>query len=140
MGAKARSVVAVVIGLAVAVLLIAIVEAVSSQVYHRPSGLDTADPAVMREYITALPAGAFAFVLVGWALGTFAGAWTAAKLAGRAPQRHANIVGTLLLGTGVANMLMLPHPAWVWVLGVIVFVGCGYGGGWVAARSAGMAA
>ena len=140
MGAIARSVVAVVIGLAVAALLIAIVEAVSSQVYRMPSGLNTADPAVMRQYVRTLPAGAFVFVLIGWALGTLAGAWIAARVAGRSPRLHANIVATLLLGTGVANMLMLPHTAWVWVLGVIIFVACGYGGGVLAARRPGKAA
>ena len=102
--------------------------------YPFPRDLNASDSAAMRDYIRTLPAGAFVFVLIGWALGTLAGAWTAARMAGRSPQLHGNIVGTLLLGTGVANMLMLPHPAWVWILGVITFVACGYGGGRLAAR------
>ncbi|OLC51001.1 MAG: hypothetical protein AUH43_03705 [Acidobacteria bacterium 13_1_40CM_65_14] len=135
MAAIARSVLAVLTGMVVAALVVAIVEAISSQIYPLPRGLNAADPVAMREYIKTLPAGAFVFVLIGWALGTLAGAWTAARLAGHSPQLHGNIVGTLLLGTGVANMLMLPHPAWVWILGVITFVACGYGGGRLAARA-----
>jgi len=104
-------------------------------VYPFPRDLNASDSAAMRDYIRTLPAGAFVFVLVGWALGTLVGAWTAARLANRSPMVHANIIATLLLGTGVANMLNLPHPAWVWVVGVIAFVGCGYIGGRLAARA-----
>jgi hypothetical protein len=130
-----RSALAVLAGVAVAAIVVAIVEAISSQVYRAPPGLNLADPAAMREFIRGLPAGAFVFVLAGWALGTLTGAWTAARLADRSPLVHGNIIGTLLLGTGVANMLMLPHPAWMWVLGVIAFVACGYAGGRLAARA-----
>lgn len=130
-----RSVLAVLAGVAVAAIVVAIVEAISTLVYRAPPGLNLADAAAMREFIRDLPAGAFVFVLVGWALGTLTGAWTAARIANRSHLVHGNIIGTLLLGTGVANMLMLPHPAWVWVIGVIAFVACGYAGGRLAART-----
>jgi hypothetical protein len=69
------------------------------------------------------------WVLAGWAIGTLAGAWVTARIAGRRHLLHGALIGGLFLALGVANMLMLPHPAWVWVCGVSAFVLSGYLGG-----------
>jgi hypothetical protein len=86
--------------------------------------------------MAALPRAALLLVLVGWALGTFAGAYVAGRLARRVPIAHGLVVGVLFLAAGVANMLMLPHPIWMWMAGVAAFLAGGYGGGRLAARKA----
>lgn len=44
-----------------------------------------------------------------------ASAWVATRLgAGRHPA-HGLIVGTLFLAAAIANMAMLPYPAWFWL-------------------------
>jgi hypothetical protein len=134
--AAGRSILAVLAGSIVAGVLIAAVEAVSSSVYPLPPGVDHHDYESLRQYVEQLPLGAFLLVLVAWAIGTFAGAWVAARLATRARFAHGLVVGALFLLAGVLNMLMIPHPAWMWAGAVLVFVVCSYLGARLADVSA----
>jgi hypothetical protein len=51
-----------------------------------------------------------------------------ARLAPSRGQVHGFFVGALLLGASVANMLMLPHPAWFWFAAVAVLAAGTYAG------------
>jgi hypothetical protein len=64
------------------------------------------------------------------------GAWVAGKLAGRTQLMHGLIVGALFLLAAISTMLMLPHPAWMWVGAVVELVGCSYLGARGATASA----
>lgn len=121
-----RSVLAFLVGAVVAGVLIAVVEAVSSAVYPLPPGLDIHDREAMRQHVDTLPIGAFLFVLVAWAVGSFAGSWVAARLATRARLGHGLAVGALFLLAGVLTMLSIPHPWWMWVGGILALAGCSY--------------
>ena len=79
-------------------------------------------PARVRAAIAALPTGAFAMLLVAWSLGALAGASVAAVMARGRPRRAALIVGAVLLAATIANLVMIPHPAWVSVLGPLLIV------------------
>ena len=39
------------------------------------------------------------------------------------------IIGFIFLAGGIANMLMIPHPIWVWIVALPAFLVCGYAGG-----------
>jgi len=129
-----RSVLSVLLGAIVAGVLIACLELLGSKIFPLPPGTDPMDMEAVKAAMANVSMGALLFVLFGWFVGTIAGAWSAARVAGRAPAVHGLIVGVLLLAGGIANMLMLPHPAWFWVLGVAVFVLAAYLGSRLAAR------
>jgi len=133
MKAIGRSVLAVLVGAIVAVGLISGIEAISSAVYPMPPGVDLHDHAAMREYVHSLPIGAFLFILAAWAIGPCAGAWVAARIAGRAKLIHGLIVGALFLAGGIMTMLVIPHPAWMWIGGIAALAGCSYLGARIAA-------
>jgi hypothetical protein len=57
-------------------------------------------------------------VLAAWGLGTFAGAWVAARIAPGGQLAFGLAIGVVALLAGVAIMLHIPHPLWMWVLGV----------------------
>jgi hypothetical protein len=124
-----RSVLAVLAGAIVAAAVIAVVEAISSVVCPLPPGLDLHDHEAMRQHADQLPIGAFLLVLVAWAAGTLTGAWAAGLLAGRSPVAHGLVVGVLFLIAGLLTMLMIPHPRWMWVGGIVLPLACGYAGG-----------
>ncbi len=128
-----RSILAVVAGIVTGGLLISGVEMISNMVYPLPADADPSDMEAMAAHIATLPSGAFLFVLAAWAVGTLCGAWVAAKIAGRSFIVHGAVIGTVFLLLGVANMLMFPHPIWVWIAGIAIFIGCGYAGGRLAA-------
>jgi hypothetical protein len=131
-GAIVRSFFAIVLGAVVAGILIAVIEAASSFVHPLPPGVDPNDRAALREAMANIPVGALVIVLLAWAVGTFAGAWLAARLARRASVLHGMIVGVLLLVAGVANLIIL--PLWFWILGVAVFLPAAYLGARLAPR------
>jgi hypothetical protein len=133
----ARSVLAVFLGLVLAVVTIVVLESVGHAVYPPPLGLDLSDPASLRAHVANMPTGAFLLLLLGWFLGAFAGSWLAARLARRAPTPHALVVGGVLVAATVANVSMIPHPAWVVVLGLLGLLPSAYAGAWLAGRGKG---
>ena len=131
-----RSVISVVVGIIAGVLAIALVEAVGHQVYPPPEGIDVNDREAMKEMVDSAPVGALLFVLAAWAIGAAVGGWLAVRLGGSGP-RGPFIVGLVLLAFGVTNMLMIPHPTWFFVVGVILFLPAALGGGRLAHRPEG---
>jgi len=121
-----RSVLAVVFGLILGAAVILAVQALGHQVYPIPEGLDVRDPEALKAYVAEAPVGVLLFVLAAYALGSFAGGAFAGWYARRAPATHGLIVGAVLLAGGVANLLMIPHPAWFAVACVAVFVPAAY--------------
>ena len=130
-----RSILAVLAGGIVCGIIVFAVEAISSQIYPLPPGIDLTDPDAIRAAVAQLPLGAYLFVLFAWFLGVFAGAWVAARLAPGSPVVHGMIVAGLVLVATVVNLVALPHPAWMWVgapAAILV-------GGWLGARLGGRA-
>src|SRR5262245_42848382 len=97
-----RSVLAVLAGAVVAFVLIAAIEILGGKIYPLPADAD--DPEEMAAAMARAPVGAFLLVLLGWAVGTVGGAWTAARVAGRSHLLHGIAVGALLLCAAVVNL------------------------------------
>lgn len=96
------------------------IEGISSLIYRMPVNMDINDKEAVATWIGTLPVGAFIFILVAWACGCFLAAFVARRLA---PQRGAmaGLVAWLLITLAtIANLLMIPHPIWVSVAGVLV--------------------
>jgi hypothetical protein len=129
MKAILRSVAGVFFGACLATGVIILVEQISGRMYPPPPGLDYGDTEAWKAYIASLPVGAFLMILLAWGLGTFAGAWICAKVAGRAKLAHGLVLATLLLFAGVSNMFTIPHPIWMWPSAFAVFAFAGVAGG-----------
>ena len=124
-----RKILAVVAGVILAGIVVYAVEAIGHQVYPPPEGLDMKNMEAMKAYVATLPAGALLFVLLAYALGSFAGGWLAAKIA-RTSQIHLPLtVGGVQLLFGIINIVMIPHPTWFAIASVIVFLPAAYLGG-----------
>jgi hypothetical protein len=95
-------------------------------IFPSPAGMDPTNMESIKANIGKLPVGAFVWLLVTWALAAFAGAWVAARLAASGKLAFGLAIGTLGLLGAVATMLMIPHPIWVWVLGVAEFLPAAY--------------
>jgi hypothetical protein len=125
-----RVAVGIVSGLVVAFLCVFAVESIGHGLYAPPAGLDINDPADQARVIDAMPAAAKAMVLLAWFVGALAGAWTANRIGARSIAGWA--VALLAVAAGVATMLMIPHPAWMWVGGIALPLLAG----WIADRMA----
>ncbi len=107
-----RKIAAVLTGIVVAFALVFVIEMIGHRVYPPPSDLDFTQPDIVAGYMQTLPAGAFMFVLAGFALATLAGGFVAARIARSQAFLFAGIIGALMLAATVANLLMIPHPLW----------------------------
>ena len=117
-----RSILAVVVGVILAGVVVLAVESIGHIVYPPPADLDASNPEALKAYVAHAPIGVLLFVLLAWAAGSFVGGWSAARIARRAPSFHAMIVGSLVLLSGIATMLMIPHPLWFWIAGILAIV------------------
>jgi hypothetical protein len=126
MKAGLRTVGAIVGGIIAAYIVIFVAELLTSRIYPMPAGVSPANAGAMRTWIQQLPIGAFALVLCGWAIGAFAGGIVAGRIERVAWARDAIIVGALLLAASVANMISIPHPAWMWVGAFLLIVPAAY--------------
>lgn len=105
------------------------VETLAHTIYPPPPEFDPTTPAGMAAIMGRAPVGALLMVLLAYALGTCVGAFVAAKLAATGPQSKAMIVGIVLLVFGISNLLAIPHPVWMAIGTLLVFLPAAWLGG-----------
>ena len=122
-----RSVGSVVVSLAVALVLVIVVEVASAVLHPFPPGFDgTHDQ--MIEHVARYPGWVLALAAVAWGAIMFISTWLATRLgAGRHPA-HGVAVGLLLFSAAVFNMYLLPYPIWFELLNLVLFLLGGYFG------------
>lgn len=114
-----KNIAAGIAGVIIAVALVWLIEMIGHSVYPPPPDLNFADPDAMRSYIADLPIGAFLFVGGAWFIGTLGGTVAACRIGNAQPRTYAAIVGGLVLIATAANLIMIPHPMWFSILGVV---------------------
>ena len=115
-----RTILAVLVGVICAWVVIMLCEFAGASLYPPPPGLDLRDPEQLAAFVAAAPTAAMALVLAGWTLGAFVGGWIAAKLSRLHRRGAALAVGAVVLAGVIANAMMIPHPWWFAVLGVLL--------------------
>ena len=134
MGGWGRRVGAVVAALAVSIVVISIVQAVSGWMYPPPPGLDLTDPEALRAFAEQLPIGALLMVELSYLLGSLMGGVTVGILGRDHMNGLAVAVGGALTGAGFVNLAAIPHPLWFVVLSTLTYVPCVFAGVWIVER------
>jgi len=114
-----KNIAAGVAGVIVAFFVVWLVEKIGHSVYPLPPDLNFADKEAMRAYIDTVPLGALLFVAGAWFLGALGGTVTACTVGDAKPVTYAMVVGGLMLLATAANLIMIPHPAWFSITGVV---------------------
>ncbi len=99
--------------------LVWVVEMAGHAVYPIPATLDFSDEAAARAYISTLPLGAFLFVGGAWFIGALGGTFAACKIGRAKPAVYALVVGGFVLAATAANLVMIPHPVWFSIAGIV---------------------
>jgi len=118
--AMLRKISAVLLGLLAAVATVMLIEWISHQIYPPPPGLDFNNAEQVRQHVSTLPPGAFIAILTGWLMGTLAGGVVACQIAREKPAVFASIIGTVMMVATIANLIMIPHPSWFSIAGIVV--------------------
>ncbi|HJP30162.1 MAG TPA: hypothetical protein QGF95_06375 [Candidatus Latescibacteria bacterium] len=117
-------------GLALAMTMVFVLEGIGHQMYPPPADLDPTDREAFAAAVAAMPVMALVMVLIAYSLGTFAGAWLAARVGGR--PFYAFLVGGVMTLAGMTNLIAVPHPLWFTIVGTLIFLPSA----WVASRLA----
>ncbi|WP_411834400.1 hypothetical protein [Pseudoxanthomonas mexicana] len=127
-----RTILAVLAGLITAIAVIAGLELIGMTLFPLPPGTPLATEADLAALVAAASTGKKIWVVAGWALGSFAGAWVAAKLARQRALPAALAVALFIVAGTVMNAVSLPHPVWMNALGIALPLPLA----WLAARLA----
>ena len=84
-----------------------------------PAGVDVTDMESLKSAMHLFEAKHFIFPFLAHALGTFVGAFIAAKVAVKHNLKFALGIGAFFLVGGIVNILMLPSPIWFTVLDLV---------------------
>ena len=119
--------VAVVVGIAVAFLLVATSDWIGSWLFPIDN-VNSADLGMLADYIAEMPNAAKMIIAGGWLIAPLAGAWLALRIADWLPGGW--IVATVFLAAGLMNQFVLPHPLSMQIGAVVLPLI----GGWLAQR------
>jgi len=107
-----KNILAVIAGYIVGALVNFGLLSLGMSVIPAPVGVDMSDVNSMKENMHLFEFKHFITPFLAHALGTLAGAFTAAKIAGKYKFQIAMAVGALFLLGGIAMVMMTPSPTW----------------------------
>jgi len=119
-----RKIIAAVVGIAVAVLTVMLIQWISHTVFPPPAGIDYEDAEQVAAYMAAAPIPALLIVAFGYMMATFDGVFVACLIARSQAHIYALVVGGMMLAATIANLLLIPHPVWfsaTSIGGILVF-------------------
>lgn len=125
-----KRIVAVLIGVTVAMAIIFGNEFVDAKLYPAPAALDWHDEAAVNAFMASLPTGALLIVLLGWILATFVGACIAYRISKQGRVRAVVMIVLILLSGAAINMALFAHPVWFWIVTLASIPGAA----WLAVR------
>lgn len=135
-----RSILGIVLGFLTGVVVVVLIESTGLLIHPLPAGTKMTDAAAMKAHAAKAPPAAKIPVGIAWFVGPLIGSWLAAFIARRAFLAHALIIGFVFLAADVSNLLSLPHPLWLVVVGLIAPLFAAWLGASLAARMSGSSA
>ncbi|RYG50848.1 MAG: hypothetical protein EOO01_09765 [Chitinophagaceae bacterium] len=125
-----KNILAVVAGFIIGSLVNMGILMMSSSVIPPPAGVDVTTMEGLKAAMPLFEPKHFLFPFLAHAIGTLAGAYTAAKLAANHKMKFALGIGVLFLIGGIANVMMLPSPLWYSVIDIaLAYLPMAYLGG-----------
>jgi hypothetical protein len=122
-----RALLAVIASIALAFVTIALLQPIGLALFAADGVTDPGtDARDLAATIEAMPAGALGAILATWALGTFTGAWLAARIMGRS--FYGLLVGGVLMLAGLSKVIGMPYPWWFILISIILFLPAAYAG------------
>jgi len=119
-----RKALAIIGAAATAVITVALSEWIS----HKLVSFPVYSEATRVTYMETASYSAKAAVLVGWSLAAFVGTCIGAMLLGHKSNAIPITVAVILIASIVLNAILIPHPAWMIVAGIIMVIATAWAG------------
>jgi hypothetical protein len=123
-----RNILSIVAGVLVGIIVLFCVE-LTGHLISPPPAINFNDIEAMKAYTANAPSIVFIMLIAAYMAGSFVGGLVAGTIAKQKKLDNALSVGGILLGLGTYNLFSLPHPMWVVVSGIIVFIPFAWIGG-----------
>lgn len=107
-----RNIIAVIAGAIIGSVVNMCIIMVSGSIIPPPGSADVTTMEGLKASMHLFEPKHFLFPFLAHALGTFVGAFLAAKIAGTHKIKFALVIGVLFLIGGIINVIMLPSPLW----------------------------
>ena len=117
-----KRILSVLAGVAVAMVIISLLEMAGGKIYPPASASDFSNAQVLDKLMSKMPIGEFIWLLAGYAIGSFAGGITATLVSGRDINGPAVITGGIVMVGGILNLLDIPHPFWFSITSLLMYV------------------
>ncbi len=117
-----RNILGLFVGVILGFVAIAAVESLGHVIFAPPEGFDPTDPQGIKAYAATAPFGAMVFVVVAWAVGSFTGGFTGSLVAKNSKMLWGIIIGSIMLGASLLNLFSIPHPLWMKISVLFVFI------------------
>jgi hypothetical protein len=117
-----RNIIAVVVGLAVAIITFLIAETINHLLHPVPTNLDFKDSIAIKAFYENQPLSMWILVLAGWIIGSLLCGLLIKVISRNENKKLTLIAGIILTLSAVANFISLPHPTWFIIVGLIVFI------------------
>lgn len=129
-----KNILSVIAGLITGVILIFLLEMLVPMVYPPPPGLDftKADRETMEMLMSLMPLSAMIFVLANYAIASLAGGLVSSLISKKMGQPL--MVGGFLTVANIFNLVEIPHPLWMAVTSMLVFLPFAFVGGKIGMR------
>ena len=115
-----RTLLGIIVGLVTAMLLIFALAAAGMMVFPPPAGMQLNNQADLAQLVAQSSMGKKAWVVFGWAFASFVSGWVAARISRVYPRFAALAVAALIMIGTVMNAMVIPHPMWMNLLGVVL--------------------
>jgi hypothetical protein len=114
-----RIILGVIIGFAAGIGLVMAGDAINHRLWPPPPDVQVTNPEAIRDYMATAPVTSLLGLPVTWTFAALAGAFIAAKIAGRTWAGW--IAGGALFAATCLNLAFIPHPLWM-LIAALVFV------------------
>ena len=129
-----RNLYAILAGFILGALVVATIEWTGHALFPIPEDIDPFNMDSLRANLHRIPFGSKLFVIIAWGLGSWSGAITATLITAsgvnwiKTSRRNSLIVGGILMLGGLVTLAGMPHPAWMWVSGLLIFLPSSWSG------------
>ena len=114
-----KNILAVIVGIIVGSAVNMALVVLGPQIIPIPAGIDVMDPESLKANMHLLESRHFIFPFLAHALGTLAGAYTAARMAASHKMYFALGIGAFFLLGGIMNIMSISTPVWFAVLDLV---------------------
>ncbi len=121
-----RKAAGLIVGVAMAIGLIAAVQVVGHAVYPPPADIDFGNAEDAKRMLASAPPGSLLFVVGAYATGVFGGGLISVLIAREKPGLFAWAIGGFVLTGAIINMYAIPHPLWFMIVTVAGIVAAAY--------------